>query len=102
MSGLLATAPYPNLFAARATSMALESIAGMKFIQKANPADIVAFPRARAAMLSPNKAARDIAIIQQAINEGGKELFNNYNEMLDGLTVDQQRAVDQYLFGGRD
>lgn len=98
-SNLAATLPYPNLFAARATSMALDSIAGMKFLQGANPANITAFPQARSAMLLPTKSARDIAIIQQAINEGGKEMFNNYNELMDGLTPERAAAVNQYLFG---
>lgn len=98
-SNLAATLPYPNLFAARATSMALDSIAGMKFLQGANPANITAFPQARSAMLLPTKSARDIALIQQAINEGGKEMFNNYNELMDGLTPERAAAVNQYLFG---
>jgi hypothetical protein len=94
----VATAPYPNLFAARATSMALESIAGMNFIKKANPANIVAFPQARAALMLPTKTNADIAIIQQAINMGGRDLFNDYNTMMDELNDDQQAAVNKYLF----
>lgn len=97
-ANLVATAPYPNLFAARATSMALESIAGMNFIKKANPANIVAFPQARAALMLPTKTNADIAIIQQAINMGGKDLFNDYNTMMDELNDDQQAAVNKYLF----
>jgi len=97
-ANLVATAPYPNLFAARATSMALESIAGMNFIKKANPANIVAFPQARVALMLPTKTNADIAIIQQAINMGGKDLFNDYNTMMDELNDDQQAAVNKYLF----
>jgi hypothetical protein len=97
-ANLVATAPYPNLFAARATSMALESIAGMNFIKKANPANIVAFPQARAALMLPTKTNADIAIIQQAINMGGRDLFNDYNTMMDELNDDQQAAVNKYLF----
>lgn len=97
-ANLVATAPYPNLFAARATSMALESIAGMNFIKKANPANIAAFPQARAALMLPTKTNADIAIIQQAINMGGRDLFNDYNTMMDELNDDQQAAVNKYLF----
>jgi len=97
-ANLVATAPYPNLFAARATSMALESIAGMNFIKKANPASIVAFPQARSALMLPTKTNADIAIIQQAINMGGKDVFNDYNTMMDELNDDQQAAVNKYLF----
>jgi hypothetical protein len=102
LANLIATAPYPNLFAARATSMGLESVAGLEFIKGANPVNVVAFPRARQAYLRPTKTAADIALIQQAINIGGKEMFDKYNEMMNQLTPEQEAAAAQYLFGGRD
>jgi hypothetical protein len=102
VANLLATAPYPNLFAARAASMGLESIAGLEFIKGANPLNVVAFPRARQAFLRPTKTAADIALIQQAINIGGKEMFDKYNEMMNQLTPEQEAAAAQYIFGGRD
>ncbi len=102
IANLVATAPYPNLFAARAASMGLESIAGLEFIKGANPLNVVAFPRARQAFLRPTKTSADIALIQQAINIGGKEMFDKYNEMMNQLTPEQEAAAAQYLFGGRD
>jgi len=99
---LAALTPYPNLQAAQATSMALESVAGNRFLKSANPEQIYAFPQARRILLFPTKSNADIAILQQAINLGGKQLFDDYNEMMNDLTPEQQVAVNQYLFGGRD
>lgn len=102
IANLVATLPYPNLFAARATSMALNNATGMSFIKGANPANVVAFPEARRIFLAPTKSAKDIVFLQQAINTGTKEMFDAYNEMMNGLTPDQQTAVNQYLFSPRD
>lgn len=102
IANLVATLPYPNLFAARATSMALNNATGMSFIKGANPANVVAFPEARRIFLAPTKSAKDIVFLQQAINTGTKEMFDAYNEMMNGLTPDQQTAVNQYLFAPRD
>lgn len=99
---LAAVAPYPNLLAARLTAAGLESAAGTAFLKGANPANVVAFPQARRILHAPTKTGADIAILQRAINDGGKAMFDNYNEMMDGMDPNQQQAVEDYLFGPRN
>lgn len=101
IAGLIAMSPYPTLFASRAASLGLETAAGVAFAKAANPLKIQAFPQARQAMMSPVKTAAGIAAIQRAINEGGKDVFDNYNSMMDTLSADQQTALNEYLFYSR-
>lgn len=95
---IAALTPYPNLQAAQVSSMAFETAAGGRFLKGANPDRIVAFPEARRILLLPTKSRADIAFIQQAINNGTKEAFDDYNEMMDQFTPEQQTAINQYLF----
>jgi hypothetical protein len=96
-ASLVATLPYPNLFAARATAFALEKASGRSFISIATPDNVELFNQARLLSRAPNKTAATIALIQRAVSTDG---FSDYNNMMDELTPDQQSAVAAYLEGG--
>lgn len=96
VAGLLATAPYPNLFAARAASLALEKAAGREFISKAGPDAVEVFHQARMASRYPTETATGIAVLQNALNH---PQYGNYQAMMQDFSPEQQDAIDQYLLG---
>lgn len=96
LAGLIAVAPYGNLFAARATSMALERAAGRSFVAQAGPDIIEMFADARLASRFPTQSAGALQLIQQASSH---PLYGTYQEMLRDFTPEQQDAIDAYLKG---
>lgn len=97
LAGLIAVAPYHNLFAARATAYAMSNAAGQVFIHNTTPEAAALFAEARLVMKQPQKTAAGIAVLQRAMNQTG---FNEYQSMMSDLTPEQQDAVDQYLTKG--
>lgn len=95
-AGLISTAPYQNLFAARAASFALEKAAGSKFISGATPDAVELFSQARVLEKHPVKSALGITTIQRAIQN---PQYGNYLAMMQDFTPEQQDAIDQYLLG---
>jgi hypothetical protein len=93
-AGLIATAPYQNLFAARATSMALETAAGSSLISSLTKKNAALFAETRQIIDSPRKTAYQISLLQRALNTNG---FSDYQEMLSGFTMQQKDAIDGYL-----
>ena len=94
ISGLLATAPYQNLFAARAASMALETTSGSHLIGALTHDKAKLFMETRRVMRKPAKTAAQIAVMQSAMNTNG---FSDYTDMMSGFTPEQQDAIDGYL-----
>jgi hypothetical protein len=94
VSGLLATAPYQNLFAARAASMALETASGSHLIGALTHDKAKLFMETRRVMRKPAKTAAQIAVMQSAMNTNG---FSDYTDMMSGFTPEQQDAIDSYL-----
>lgn len=94
VSGLIATAPYQNLFAARAASMALETASGSHLIGALTHDKAKLFMETRRVMRKPAKTAAQIAVMQSAMNTNG---FSDYTDMMSGFTPEQQDAIDSYL-----
>lgn len=94
VSGLIATAPYQNLFAARAASMALETASGSHLIGALTHDKAKLFMETRRVMRKPAKTAAQIAVMQSAMNTNG---FSDYTDMMSGFTSEQQDAIDSYL-----
>lgn len=96
IAGLIATAPYQNLFAARAASLALEKASGSRYLAGATPASSELFKEARLIINQPVKTRTQIAALQRILNTNG---FQDYQEMMQGFTPEQQDAIDSYLTG---
>lgn len=96
LAGLVSTAPYQNLFAARLVSTALEKAAGSRFISSATPGAVELFSQARVIDKSRPLTGAAIATVQQAMNN---PLYGDYLSMLEGFTPEQQKAIDAYLLG---
>lgn len=96
LAGLVAVAPYQNLFAARATSMALDKAAGRSFVAQASPDIIELFSDARLSSRFPNQTAAAMQVIQQAASH---PLYGTYKDMMSGFTPEQQDAIDEYIKG---
>lgn len=94
VAGLLATAPYQNLFAARATSMALEKASGSHLIGTLTHDKAKLFAETRKIINRPAKTAAQISLMQRAMNTTG---YTDYADMLNGFTPEQQDAIDSYL-----
>lgn len=96
LAGLISTAPYQNLFAARAASMALEKASGSRLVREVGPDAVQLFSDARLLVQQPQKSAAAISLIQRA---SANPAFGDYLEMMNGFTPEQQQAVDEYLLG---
>lgn len=96
VAGLLATMPYPNLFAARAASLALEKASGKAFMAKAGPDSIEMFHQARVLSRNPNLTGAGLATVQAAMRNPS---YGDYMGMMQDFTPEQQDAIDQYLLG---
>lgn len=94
LTGLIAVAPYHNLFAARATAYAMSQASGAAFLHNATPEAATLFADARMIMNNPKKTAAGIALLQQAANTAG---YGDYLNMMQDLSPEQQDAVDQYI-----
>lgn len=99
---LIALAPFPNLFAANATSIALNKASGLRLIKDAPPGLIEQFSKTRIARMMP-EAMRvgATATLQYGSRQATDRMFNDYTDMMNGLTPEQQEAVDDYLLGRR-
>lgn len=96
LAGLVSTAPYQNLFAARLTSTALEKAAGSRFISGATPEAVELFSQARILQDSPAKGALMTAALQKAASS---PLYGDYLAMMQDFTPEQRNAIDAYLMG---
>jgi hypothetical protein len=94
MAGLVSTAPYQNLFAARLVSLAIEKVSGAHLIGSLTHDKAKLFRDTRMIMNRPDKTAAMISLTQRAMNTGG---WGDYVDMLSDFTPEQQDAIDSYL-----
>ena len=99
---LVALAPFPNLFAANATSIALNKASGLRLIKDAPPGLVQEFSKERVARAMPEAMRVGITSgLQMGARQATDRMFSDYTDMMDGLTPEQQEAVDDYLLGRR-
>lgn len=98
ISGLIATIPYPNLFAARLTSFALERASGRRLLAE-NGVDVLQdLAKKRKENLGRGISVTS-SVVTQGLVDGPDDPMGLYLDMMSGLTPEQRDIVDAHLTG---
>jgi len=96
---LLSVLPYPKLAAARLGSEVIETAAGKRVFAGINPQSAVLFAESRLLSNNPIKTAAANVIIQRATSNA---LYEDYQEMMSPLSMEQRNAMDAFMLGPKE